>query len=307
MGRNNPYSPSPAGRTNDPPTQNATPARPPREITVAIVPPKPEPDQPTIAQRTYAIAKAANARTPAPAETYNIGIGDVLYINLKNSTQGAGYYTVHANGTIDYPLAGDNVIAAGRSAEDVEEMLATNITLYPDPQVEVKVREYTSHKITVSGMVKEPGEHALQRDAVPLYVIKADAQVDRGATKVIVTHEKNATTYDLRESGSDNILIFPGDSVEFAGESGSSAGAEYYFIGGSILSSGQKQLSPGLTLYQAIMAAGGTKGDVKRAVVRRKTQKGTFAVTEHNIKAIRDGKAVDPQLAPGDVIEIGER
>ena len=60
-----------------------------------------------------------------------------------------------------------------------------------------------------------------------------------------------------------------------------------------------------MTLFQAILASGGAKGNPKKAMIRRKSDNGTLNVAEHNLRAIRDGKAPDPILSPGDMIEIG--
>jgi polysaccharide export outer membrane protein len=240
-----------------------------------------------------------------PTEVYTVGVGDVLFVNLRNAPRGTGYFTVRSDGTLDFPLAGENIRASGRTAAQIEQILTAGITLFEQPQVEVRVREYTSHKVTVSGLVDAPGEKCLQRDAVPLYVIKAGAGVARLATRAIVTHAKRPQTFALGDNQTDNLLIFPGDSIEFTNEAGMrDVNAAYYFIGGNVALAGQKPLVPGLTLYQALIASGGVKGDPKKAVIRRKTDNGVLAVSEHNLKAIRDGRAVDPALAAGDIVEV---
>ncbi len=307
--KNNPYSPSP--------TPNVSPKRDPKVSVPVKVgpgevkfimqrknPPQPDTQQPTIAQATFKIEKPAEIRSTPPSEIYKVGVGDVLFVNLKNSAHGSGYYTVRTNGTIDYPLAGENVIAADQTVDSLEKMLTSAITLFPDPQVEVKVRQYSSHKITVSGLVENSGEKSLQREAIPLFVIRAEAGVDSKANKALVKRAPllKIETYDLSDPNTDNILIYPGNSVEFAGDGSPTGG--FYFIAGEIGSSGQKDLTFGLTLYQAVIASGGAKGNPKKAVIRRKNEHGIFTLIEHNLRWIKDGKAVDPAVVSGDVIEI---
>ena len=314
--KNNPYSPSP-NRTSKPdtaPISSATPALPksgPSDVTFVMqsdTKPVKNDSWPTIAQRTYDIAKKADLRSTPATEMYKIGVGDVLLVNLKNSPQGSGYYTVKPDGTIDYPLAGEEVIVADQTIDSLQEILESGIKLFPDPQVEIKVRQYGSHKITVSGMVENPGEKNLQREAIPLYVIRAEAGVDPRAVKVQITRAPllKVETYSLKDASTDNTLLYPGNSVEFIGEGGSrSTGASgVYFIAGEVVTSGQKDLTAGITLYQAVIAAGGVKGDPKKAVIRRKNDKGLLATAEYNLRSIKDGKAADPALAAGDVIEI---
>ncbi len=316
-GKNNPYSPSPVLKAKQAETSIKTTSGKSGPDDVAFVMQKSSGTvrddsppmlniRPTIAQTTFNIAKTADLRKMPLTEIYKIGIGDILFINLKNSSNGSGYYTVRPDGTIDYPLAGDNVIVAERTVDSVKDTLASSITLFPNPQVEVKIREYASHKITVSGLVDIAGEKSLQREAMPLYAIRAAAVVSPKATNVLITrgHLQPVETYDLRDGNTDNILVYPGNTIAFTGVTGSSQANGRYFISGEIVTAGQKDMTTGLTLYQAVTASGGVKGDPKKAIVRRKNDKGMLTKTEFNLRSIKEGKTLDPQLTSGDVIEI---
>jgi len=163
-GKNNPFSPSPPRRVKQAVAVPTEKESGPREVSLSRrsgpdSPPQQE-DRPTIAQTTFKIAKHANFAALPPTEIYKIGVGDVLYISLKNASQGSGYYTVRADGTIDYPLAGENVIVADQTVDNVQEILASSIRTFRDAVVEVRVREYASHKITVSGMADHLGQKA---------------------------------------------------------------------------------------------------------------------------------------------------
>ncbi|MFN0279728.1 MAG: polysaccharide biosynthesis/export family protein [Pyrinomonadaceae bacterium] len=263
-------------------------------------------ERPTIAQRTFKIAKNGESHSIQPTEIYKVGVGDVLFVNLKNSAQGSRYCTVQPDGTIDFPLTGENLIVANQTVDAIEEMLASGITLFSDPQVEVKVREYSSHKITVSGMVEHPGEKSLQREAMPLFVIRSEAVANPAATKVVIKRAPllKLETYNLNTPDTDNILIYPGNAVEFTGDGNSLSIIGSYYIAGEVEIVGQKQLTAGLTLYQAMIVSGGAKDKAKKATIRRKNEKGVFANTEYNLRSIKDGKKVDPLLEAGDVIEI---
>jgi len=302
--RNNPYSPSPTGKFN----QKQLAATPSQNIPVEGIfisqnqnLPAIE-DRQAVAQRTMRVINKPESNPVLPSEIYKVGIGDTLFIDLKNSSQGSRYCTVRTDGTIDYPLAGENLIAAGQPVEAIREMLASGITLFPDPQVEVKVREFGSHKITVSGYVENPGEKNLQREAMPLYAIISEAVVSPQATKAVVKRAPlvKLESYDLGDAATDNVLIYPGNSVEFI----SDRPHKSYYLTGEVNSTGQKELTANLTLYQAVIAAGGTKGDPKKATIRRKDDKGLFSSTEYNLRSIKDGKSADPALESGDVIEV---
>ncbi len=308
--RNNPYSPSPLIKIRqDEPQAAHTDRTEIAEITfMAQRANVPQPQNgPAPVQRVVEVPKHVDARVAPPTEIYKVGTGDVLHIKLLNSPQGSGYYTVRPNGTIDFPLAGENVIVADRTIDEIKNRIAGGITLFSSPQLEVKVREYASHKITVSGMVTNPGDKSLQREAIPLFVIRAEAGVAPKATKVRIARGPAAATetHDLKDPNTDNILIFPGNKIEFTTAAAGMASG-FYFIAGEINAPGQKDLTPGLTLYQAVLAAGGQKGNPKKATIRRKGEDGKLNAAEHNLRSIKGGKAPDPIVVPGDMIEIGK-
>lgn len=201
--RNNPYSPSP--------TAEATTKQSNEEMLAKLG------MQPVvITPASYKAALRSVDRAPSLTEIYKIGVGDVIFINVKNSVNANGFYTVRKDGTLDFSLAGEKVVVTGKTASEIERFLAAKITLYRNPQVEVKVSEFGSHKVTVSGLVDRPGTRSIQREAVPLYVIRAGALVDTKATRAKITRNGgNLESYGLRDAKIDEVLVFPGDSVEF--------------------------------------------------------------------------------------------
>lgn len=281
--------------------------------------PKPEktdesnPDQKenfqTVAQKTLDIAKRASKAALPPTEVYKIGVSDVLFISLQNvSSQAAKYYTVLDDGTIDYPLAGELVPVTAYTTDEVEDYLREKIKLYENPEVSVKVREHASHKISVFGLVEKPGDKFLQREAIPLYVVRAEAVVKPEATQVIIKRKDSKTEeFNLSDAKYGDVLVLPGDIVEFTGnETRANNSQGFYYIGGEINSGGQMEFHEGITLSQAILASGGLKDtNTKKVVIRRKDDKGFLNSSNYNLKDIKNGKAPDPLLQVGDTIEIG--
>lgn len=264
----------------------------------------------SVANKTLEVVKRANTEAIAPTEIYKVGVGDVLFISLQNAPSNtANYFTVLNNGTIDYPLAGEMVTVAGMTAEEIEDLLKSKVKLYENPQVSVKLREYASHSIRVLGLVEKSGELFLKREAIPLFMVRAEAVVQPKAERVIIKRA-NATTekFDLKDSKYENILVFPGDIIEFTvgeGKTVDSSGSQYFYIGGNISSAGQKNFTNGMTLTQAILASGGLrKSSAKKVIVRRKNEQGLLVSTEFNLKDIKEGKSPDPILQSGDTIEI---
>jgi protein involved in polysaccharide export with SLBB domain len=298
--KNNPYAPSPTGRSG-PPSDSGPSAG--KAIAFTIEP------QAIRSEVIPGPASPAATKKPipsvAPIDEYRVAANDVLQIKLKNTAARSDYYTVRADGTIDFPLAGENVRVAGNTVDEIRAMLAGAIKLFPDPKLEVTVRDYASHKVTVSGSVGNPGEKSLRREAVPLYVIKAEAMIEPESRSVRVTKpgQTSADSYDLADSKTDNVIVYPGSRIEFVGGRSASADTKY-FITGKRVAAGEKHLSDGLTLMQAATAANPSGAEMKKAVVRRRNGSGILSNLEFDLRSVKSGKIADPVLIAGDIIEI---
>ncbi|MBK7704800.1 MAG: polysaccharide biosynthesis/export family protein [Acidobacteria bacterium] len=288
-------------------TEPASIQTPAVEVAKATVAPEATRPETSIAEKTLGVVKQAANRSKAPTENYIVGSGDVLFVSLQNNSKASTYFTVLNDGTIDYPLAGEMVSVVGMTTDEIEEILATKIKLYENPLVSVRVREYNSHRVTVLGLVENGGERSIQREAVPLFVIRADASVQPKADTVSVKRTAGASEkYLLKDAQWENVLVFPGDIVEFSASAEAEKANQFVFISGEISNSGKLAFHSGLTLTQAIIVAGGIKRTgIKKAVIRRKNAAGLLETKEYNLKAINEGKMPDPNLADGDIIEIG--
>ena len=84
----------------------------------------------------------------------------------------------------------------------------------------------------------------------------------------------------------------------------SSRPEEFYYIGGRINHPGQKTFQAGITLLQAVLAAGGTPRQESRVEISRDGGDGRLVTTRHDLKQIKSGTVGDPKLQPGDRIEV---
>lgn len=263
----------------------------------------------TVARKTLEIVKRANKASLLPTEIYKVGAGDVLFISLQNaSSQTAKYYTVLDDGTIDYPLVGKLISVFDLTTDEIEDLLRENVKLFENPQISVKVREHASHRISVFGLVEQPGDKFLQREAIPMYVVKAEVLVKPNAERVIIKRKDSSLEdYALNESKTDEVLVYAGDFLEFTGKViKTTASNGFYYIGGEIYQGGQMNFHEGITLTQAILAAGGLKNaDTKKIIIRRKDETGLLQSETYNLRDIKKGKTPDPLLNIGDTIEVG--
>lgn len=166
------------------------------------------------------------------------------------------------------------------------------------------MRDYASHTVLVSGLVADPGAKVLRREAVPLYVVIAEAQPrpDAGCADLISRSTGQRTPVDLSDATAMNVLVYPGDVINVT-----TRPREFFYIGGEINMPGQKDFHSGLTLTQAVLASGGVSrvaGNKVRVKVSRQGADGRLVPTEYKLKEIEEGRVPDPRLQPGDRIEV---
>ncbi|WP_423823864.1 polysaccharide biosynthesis/export family protein [Salinisphaera sp. SPP-AMP-43] len=120
-------------------------------------------------QRAEEKLPAAERALTAPNDTqpYHIGSGDVLRVIVygqqdlndpggsNGSSESAGQ-VVNADGNIYYPYAGE-VHVAGKTPTEVRRQLTQDLTsVIRDPQVDVRVMEYRSRRVYISGDISKP-------------------------------------------------------------------------------------------------------------------------------------------------------
>jgi protein involved in polysaccharide export with SLBB domain len=246
-----------------------------------------------------------DSATPARplTEIYRVGVGDVLDIRLLNSPNGRStLFTVTEGGVIDIPVAGGMVSVAGLTTEEIQNTIAAELkrrALEDKAQVSVGVRQYLSHAVMITGLIIHPGTRFLRREMVPLYVVLAESQLrNDGGRVVIMRNGTPSEPYDLSDPATLNLPVQSGDVITVA-----SRPQEFYYLGGHITHPGQKIFQPGITLLQAILAAGGTKQDSKIEISREGAD-GKLVTIRYYIKQIKSGAVQDPKLQAGDRIEV---
>jgi protein involved in polysaccharide export with SLBB domain len=236
---------------------------------------------------------------------YRIGVGDVLDIRLLNSSVGrSSLYSVIDGGLIDLPLVGGALQVAGLTTEEVQARITKELkrrAVEEGAQVSVGVRQYSSHSVIITGLVNNQGTKFLRREAVPLYVLLAEAQPRLDAARVSIMRTNSPVrVLELSDSASLPFLVRPGDVINITVRP-----QEFYYIAGRVNYPGQKNFQPGITLLQAILAAGGvTHPNVNSIELSREGDGGLLSTSKSSLKDIKSGKVQDPKLRPGDRIEV---
>ena len=252
-----------------------------------------------------AAAKEAAARELALTKVYRVGPGDVLDVRINDTTTPQStLFTITPAGLLEHPILAEPMQVGGLSVEEISANVESDLkrrALMESPKVSVAVRDYASHTILVSGLVKDSGTKVLRREAIPLYVVVADAQPLPEAAKVTVVRSETNQTYemDLAQPAEMNLLVRPGDVITLHANA-----TQFLYIGGEVKSPGEKTYRRGLTLTQALIAAGGVTNKAKEARLGRDDGNGYLTVTKVKLKDIESGKVPDPLVRPGDRIMI---
>ena len=233
-----------------------------------------------------------------------MGIGDVLDVRLLNSANNnSTLFTVFGSGVIDLPVAGGAIHVAGLTTDEIQARIAEELkrrAVEEKAKISVGVRQYLSHSVTVTGLVVHPGVRYLRRELVPLYVVLAESQLQNDGGRVVIMRAGlPGQSHDLSDPDTLNQMVQAGDVVTIT-----SRPQEFYYIGGRINHPGQKAFQPGITLLQAILAAGGTTRQEIRVELSREGTDRRLVTLRFNLKQIKSGDVEDPKLQAGDRIEV---
>jgi protein involved in polysaccharide export with SLBB domain len=257
-----------------------------------------------VPENVEVIESKTNAEEMALTRIYRIGANDVLDVRVADSTSSQStLYTVTPTGFLEHPLLTEPMRVSGLTAEDVTAQIENDLKrrALDTTKVSVGVRDYASHTILVSGLVKDAGTKVLRREAIPLYVVVADAQPLPEAARVnVVRNESNQTfEIDLSKSNEMNLLVRPGDVITLHANE-----MQFLYVAGEVKSPGEITYRRGLTLTQAMIAAGGVTGKPKEIRIGRDDGRGFLSVTTFKLKDIESGKVPDPVVRPGDRIMV---
>jgi polysaccharide export outer membrane protein len=266
---------------------------------------------PTTTETTAAAPPAPEVNAAAASEElvltriYRIGPSDVLDIRINDSAASQStLFTVTPSGFLEHPMLAEPMQASGLTMDEIGSKFESELkrrAVVENPKVSVGIRDYASHTILVSGLVKDSGTKILRREAIPLYVVVADAQpLPEAARVTVLRNERNATfEIDLTQTKDMSLLVRPGDVITLLPNV-----MQFVYVSGEVKLPGEKTFRRGLTLTQAIIAAGGVTPKAKEARLGRDNGEGFLVVPRYKLKDIESGKVQDPVVKPGDRITI---
>lgn len=263
---------------------------------------------------------------PPPAATeekgpgdYEIGIDDILKINVYGLDDLAQVVIVQPDGTFQFPLIG-RVKASGLTSKELERKMALLLSrgFVRNPQVTVLVQEYRSKTVLVMGEVSRPGSYPLSGTQTVMDVLaRAGPMTSAASTEILIVRPvgKNEGPLPSEEvqraalGGADvkaqvirvnlrdiqsgdlqkNVSLLPHDTV-FVPQ------APRVFVSGEVRTPGAYPFAPGTTVRQAISLAGGLTPDGAAGRIR--------VVRTADGKTRESKIKMDDPVLPGDTIVV---
>ncbi len=249
--------------------------------------------------------------------SYRVGPGDLLEIKVFEVDELNQTVRVSEDGSITLPLL-QRVEVEGLTQQGVAQRLADLLQekFVKNPQVTVFIKEYKSKQVAVIGAVEKPGSYEVVGRKNLLQIIsQAGGFSADAADRIFVLRDgpagkSESIPIDLEElliKGNQalNIPIEPNDVINVP------VNKEFrVFVMGRVNKPGAVtvKLSEGVTLLQAIAAAGGLAEGAKmtRVLITRKNKDGKEWKIRVNLKDILNEKKDDIELLEGDVVFVPE-
>ncbi|MDF9392759.1 MULTISPECIES: polysaccharide export protein EpsE [Methylococcus] len=238
------------------------------------------------------------------AGDYRLGPGDVVRISVFNYPELAMETRISQTGNITFPLTGPIAIGDLTAAE-AEGRIAGKLReggYLSDPHVTVVVSQFKAREVAVMGQVKNPGKYPIEKQSRVMDMLAAAGGV--------TTVDAGDTATLLRASGEKRVIdlkaLFDGDPSQnpevAAGDTLFVPKAPQFYVYGEVQRPGAYRLQRGMTVSQAISAAGGL------------TPRGTDTWPAPIVKR-RDANGVEQEtsvdgsyvLQPDDVLYLRER
>lgn len=239
--------------------------------------------------------------------TYQIGAGDMLSVEVIGEEDMSREVRVAADGSLEIPLAG-RIPVEGLTVDGATRAITEYLSgrYLVNPQVVIKVEEFASKPVDVSGGVLKPATYHLVsgHTRVSEMLLAAGGLVDAATPVAVIRREVGGQWTEIKVSLERvNRGDFTADVEILAGDQVYVPPVERVFVQGQVSAQGAVPYQDGITISQAVIIAGGATPTAKLsgAYIIRDGQ--TIKV---NLKRVRSGEEADLTLRPSDTIVIPE-
>jgi polysaccharide export outer membrane protein len=257
-------------------------------------------------------------------DTYRVGAGDVLEVEVFDDPDLSGLLTIQHGGEIAFPLLGELEVE-GLTVKQVQKTLTDLLAkdYLVNPQVSVRVKDHRSQWVTVVGEVVRPGKYFLQGPKTLLDLLsEAGGFTAQASGEVMVSRPERLEGGDEDGGAPDGtVRVFlsplqpPAEQKEALslqlrkGDIVTATSTKFFYVSGEVKNPGSYAVTPGLSLLKALTVAGGltkfaSKGKVE---ILRKVANGETQRIRVDVGDIEGGKRPDVPLQAEDIIKVGRR
>jgi polysaccharide export outer membrane protein len=248
---------------------------------------------------------------PAAASAYRVGPGDVIEVSVDGRPDLSRMPTVQTTGSVWLPRVGD-VEVRGLTPHEIEDRVAPRLAS-PDltePRVSVRVAEYNSQFVWVTGAVNRPGRKTLRGGTRLVDALLDAGGFLQGASGEVVVERAVGFSDGAREArfkfgGKDpspeelerlGLPLHAGDRLIAVLQ-------RWVGVSGAVQRPGQYALAESLTLSALVEQAGGLlRGGSRRVILRR-----AGVDQEVDLGEVQSGRVPDVALQPGDEVLVKAR
>ncbi|MEZ0230102.1 MAG: SLBB domain-containing protein [Planctomycetota bacterium] len=253
---------------------------------------------------TAPVISAAVARAPGDLQ---VGPGDRIAVTIRGLFDGGRPETfelqVLGSGLVHVPFAG-SIKAAGATTDELSERIASSFgqrRFVKYPAVSVVVVE-SAQLVGVTGAVVKGGLVRLDRPSMTLQEVLAFAggvTLEAGTHAFVETPDGSRLVVRLDDRSARSPVIAAGSSVHVP------AGDPIY-VKGWVTQPGSYRPTRGMTLSQAVAAAGGVRHEGSTSELHlRRMEPGGVTVRTFDLDELSEDAASDVEVLPGDVVEVG--
>jgi polysaccharide export outer membrane protein len=250
-------------------------------------------------------------RGPAPegpAAGYRVGPGDKVRVRVYGEDRITGEYLIGAGGGLDLPWIG-RVDVGGATTDEIAQALQARFAdgYLVAPDVVVEVTTFASRPVKVLGSVSRAGTYFLKGPTDVIGIIAEAGGVREegglGTYEVQISRPRLGSVEPITVSldrlmhlGESNLALEAGDVIHVTR-------GKVVFVSGQVLKPGPVPWKEGLTVTQALAAAGGASrtANLRKVVLLRGEQRITISIHD-----IVKGRQTDVEIRSEDQLLIGE-
>jgi polysaccharide export outer membrane protein len=240
----------------------------------------------------WALAGVACAQGTASKSDYVLGAGDVIRVTVFQSPELSLEVRIPESGVVNYPLLGD-VALGGLTIGGAEKRLAEGLLAgkyLKQPQVSILVTQVRGSQASVLGHAVRPGRYSLELTTTRLSDLMALAGgvAPDGSDILTVVGTRDGKPFRkqidfrtlFRGGDSSQDIVIQNNDIVYVDR------MPQVYIYGEVQRPGTVRLERGMTVLQALAAAGGlTQRGTQRGIrVHRKGQDGAVQELSPNLQ-----------------------